>query len=201
MRATKIVIVFFLVLAILSGLFGVRLIHRGFSAQDRPSTLETALARMARHLAIPPGARKAANPVPPSAENLTQGREHFADHCASCHANSGSGQTEIGQNFYPKVPDMRLPQTQDLTDGEIFYIIQNGVRLTGMPAWGGSHRSDDTWRLVLFIRHLPQLTAEEESEMERLNPKSDADRDEELQEEKFLNGGPPPDGSQKKHQP
>ncbi len=64
----------------------------------------------------------------------------------------------------------------NLTDGEIFYIINNGVRMTGMPGWGKLHGADDTWKLVLFIRHLPQLSAEDKKDMERFNPKS-ADED------------------------
>ena len=84
----------------------------------------------------------------------------------------------MGPNFYPKPPDMRLAETQDLTDGEIFYIINNGVRLTGMPGWGASHEADDTWKLVLFIRRLPQLSADEKKDMERFNPKSAYDDEE-----------------------
>jgi len=136
------------------------------------------LARTERGLAIPASAKTAKNPFPSTAENLSDGREHFADHCATCHANDGSGNTEIGQNLYPKPPDMRLTQTQTLTDGEIFYIINNGVRLTGMPGWGESHGNDDTWKLVLFIRHLPQLSADEKKDMERFNPKSADDEEE-----------------------
>jgi mono/diheme cytochrome c family protein len=198
-RAAKIALFLVLILAIVAGVYCVYLIHRGFSAKDRPSAIETAVARTARNLAIPASAKNEANPVPPTPENLTEGREHFADHCATCHANNGGGQTEMGQNFYPNVPDMRQPRTQKLTDGEIFYIIQNGVRLTGMPAWGDSHQADDTWKLVLFIRHLPQLTVAEQTQMESFNPKSAADREEERQEEQFLNGGPPPEKSQKEH--
>ena len=148
------------------------LIRRGFSTKDQPSALETAIARAARNLAIPSSAKDAKNPYAATAENVTAGREHFADHCATCHANDGSGNSEMGPNFYPKPPDMRLAQTQNLTDGEIFYIINNGVRMTGMPGWGTSHGDDDTWKLVLFIRHLPQLSAEEKKDMERFNPKS-----------------------------
>ena len=94
----------------------------------------------------------------------------------------------IGRNLYPKPPDLRLEQTQKLADGEIFWIIENGVRFTGMPAFGGAHRSEeDSWKLVRFIRHLPQLSPEERMEMERYNPKGPGDREEE-QEEKFLKG-------------
>ena len=108
-----------------------------------------------------------------------------------CHANNGSGNTEIGQNLYPKAPDLRLPQTQSLTDGELYYTIHNGIRLTGMPAWGTEGNDDDSWKLVLFIRHPPQLTSEEEREMEALNPKGPGEKQEELDEEQFLNQAQP----------
>jgi hypothetical protein len=82
---------------------------------------------------------------------------------------------------------MRQPQTQNMTDGEIYYTIHNGIRLSGMPAWGETDKDDDSWKLVVFIRHLPQLIPEEEKEMERLNPKTPAERSEEEEEEQFLN--------------
>jgi hypothetical protein len=86
---------------------------------------------------------------------------------------------------------MRLPETQNLTDGEIYYVIHNGIRLTGMPAWGKSEKDEDSWKLVLFIRHLPQLTLDEEREMEALNPKGPGEKQGELEEEQFLNEGQP----------
>ena len=86
---------------------------------------------------------------------------------------------------------MRLAQTQNLTDGELYYTIHNGIRLTGMPAWGTEERDDDSWKLVLFIRHLPQLTPTEERAMEALNPKAPGEKQEELEEEQFLNEGQP----------
>ena len=168
--------------------YGTVLVRRGFSARDNPSGLEVFTAGAIRRLSIPASARNASNPFQASPDILTQAREHFANHCANCHANDGSGKTEIGQNLYPKVPDMRLPQTQNLTDGEIYYIIHNGVRLTGMPAWGDASRDPDSWKLALFIRHLPQLTLEEAKDMERFNPTSEMDREEKQKEEQFLNG-------------
>jgi len=179
MKIPKSILWTFLILIVLSLAYGTVLIRRGFSAKDQPSSLETALARTARDWAIPASGKAAKNPFPSTAENLSEGREHFADHCATCHANDGSGNTEIGQNLYPKPPDMRLAATQNMTDGDIFYIINNGVRLTGMPGWGDSHGNDDTWKLVLFIRHLPQLSDQEKKDMERFNPKSAADDEEE----------------------
>jgi mono/diheme cytochrome c family protein len=161
--------------------------------------LEAFTAGAIRSLSIPAAAKKAANPFQATPDILTQAREHFADHCSTCHANDGSGKTEIGQNLYPKVPDMRLPHTQNLTDGEIYYIIHNGVRLTGMPAWGDANRDPDSWKLVSFIRHLPQLTPEEKKDMERFNPTSEIDREEKRQEEEFLNGGDSPKKEQNQY--
>src|ERR1700682_6273018 len=136
------------------------LLHDGLSSRAKPTALETLLARNARHLAIPAGARKQQNPAAGTPDNLRDARLHFADHCAICHANDGSGDTSYGRNLYPKPPDLRREQTQKLADGEIFWIIENGVRFTGMPAFGGGHGSEeDSWKLVHFIRHLPPLTA------------------------------------------
>jgi len=168
---------------------GAVLIRRGFSARDTPSALETYLASTTRKLAVPATAGDQKNPFRATPEVLADARAHFADHCATCHANNGSGNTEIGQNLYPKAPDMRMPRTQNLTDGELYYTIHNGIRLTGMPAWGANGKDDDSWKLVLFVRHLPQLTPEEEEEMKKLNPKSAAELREEQEEQEFLNEG------------
>jgi mono/diheme cytochrome c family protein len=168
--------------------FGWVTVRRGFSARDNPSSIEAYLARTARNLSIPATERDAKNPFAPTVEVLSEARAHFADHCATCHGNDGGGKTEIGQNLYPKAPDMRLPATQNLTDGELYYTIHNGIRLTGMPAWGTEAKDDDSWKLVVFIRHLPHITPAEEREMEALNPKGPAEREEEQEEERFLNG-------------
>src|SRR5216683_6489355 len=125
-------------------------VHRGFSARDQPSALETYVARTARRLAVPSKAKGEKNPFTGSPELMAEARAHFADHCAICHANNGSGNTEIGRNLYPKAPDMRLPQTQSLTEAELYYTIHNGIRLTGMPAWGTEGKDEDSWKLVLF---------------------------------------------------
>jgi mono/diheme cytochrome c family protein len=170
--------------------FGWMTIRRGLSARDNPSVVETYVAETARRLSVPASERNATNPFPPIPEVLTEARAHFADHCATCHGNDGSGKTQIGQNLYPKTPDMRLSNTQNLTDGEIYYVIHNGIRLTGMPAWGTEEKDEDSWKLVVFIRHLPELTPAEEREMEALNPKGPAEKEEEQEEEQFLNRKP-----------
>lgn len=176
-------LVVFLLVVLLGG-------AHGFSARAKPSGFETWLAGLARGAALPTGVRTQRNPVKLTPEVLNEARAHWADHCAICHANDGSGDVPMGRNMYPPAPDMRKAETQQMTDGELFYIIQNGVRLTGMPAWGGSggHDEEDSWKLVYFIRHLPRVTVDEKAEMEKLNPKSPDELKEEQEEEKFLKG-------------
>jgi mono/diheme cytochrome c family protein len=182
-------IFFVIVVAIAAGLALIRQ-GRGFSTREQPTAMERWVAGKARTMAIPADAKSRVNPIGNSPEVMEAARAHWADHCASCHANDGSGDTVIGKNLYPPAPDMRLPDTQQLTDGELFYIIQNGIRLTGMPAWGNGTAQDeeDSWKLVHFIRHLPQVTSEEKKAMEKLNPKSPDDLREEQEEERFLRG-------------
>jgi mono/diheme cytochrome c family protein len=173
--------------------FGWYEVRRGFSARQEPSAIETLLAKTARNMAVPARYQKLENPFAMSPENLRAGMEHFANHCAICHANDGSGDTLFGKNMYPKPPDMRTAETEQKQDGALYYTIQNGVRLTGMPAFGAGHGTNDadTWKLVLFIHHLPQLTNDELKEMEALNPKTDEERREESEEQKFLEGKNP----------
>lgn len=176
---------FALVIAVVA--LGAILVRRGISARKEPSAMETTVARAVRHMAIPKIDREEENPWTTAAtpEVLKDAREHFADHCSQCHANDGSGKTEMGQYLYPRVPDMRLPATQNLADGELYYIIRNGVPLTGMPAWGEPNlvQDDDSWQLVLFIRHLSKLTPEEIKDMEHYNPVGEMEREDEKEHE------------------
>jgi mono/diheme cytochrome c family protein len=173
-----------------AGIMLLRTLRYGFSAQDEPSRIERVLARAMRHYAVPSDLRDRKNPVPSTSEVLTEAKAHFADHCAVCHGNDGKGQTAMGPNFYPKAPDMTLPETQSRSDGELFATIENGIRLTGMPAWGNgtAESAHGSWTLVHFIRHLPRISPEELAEMESLNPKSRQDFEEEEQMRRFLAG-------------
>lgn len=178
---------------------------RGVSAKEEPGRIETFIAGRVRNMAIAPRAAGLKNPVPLSDEVTADGRAHFADHCAICHANDGSGNTPIGRGLWPKAPDLRLARTQNLSDGELFWIIENGVRFTGMPGWATGTTDGElaSWHLVHFIRRLPKLTPEELEEMKSLNPRTPADIRQELEEERFLEGGvakpPAPPATPHKH--
>ena len=165
-------------------------VETGLSARSEPGRIETIAAGMVRRISIRARTRGLSNPVPISEDVISEGRVHFADHCSVCHGNDGSGTTEMGKGLYPKTPDMRLPATQNLSDAELFYIIENGVRFTGMPAWSTGTKDGEmsSWHLVHFIRHLPHLTADEIERMEALNPKSPEEIRQQIEEEKFLQG-------------
>jgi mono/diheme cytochrome c family protein len=165
----------------------------GLSTRGEPGRIETMMARTARSMAIPASARTRRNPTPASPEVIAEGMAHYADHCASCHANDGSGQTEMGRGLYPPAPDMRLSATQDMSDGELFYVIENGIRFTGMPGWrtGSPAGEESSWHLVHFIRRLPKLTSADLDAMKQRNPRSPEEIRLELEEERFLNEGAP----------
>ena len=184
----KLVVVIVLLLVLAPWFVVAGLVHSGLSARVKPGKLETWVAIQARKFSMPQSEKEQKNPFTVNEALLKEAREHFADHCASCHANDGSGNTAMGRGLSPQVPDMRLAATQSKSDGELYSIIHNGVRFTGMPAWGMDGKDEDSWKLVLFIRHLPQLSADEIKEMEKYNPKSDSERAEEQEEEDFLSG-------------
>ncbi len=163
---------------------------QGVSARRAPGAIETAGARAARHWLVPAEARARVSPDPGTPDTLQEGMAHWADHCASCHGNDGSGQTAMGQGLYPKAPDMRLPATQALNDGELFYLIEHGVKLTGMPAWGTGTPAGEqaSWHLVQFIRRLPSLSDDEVTAMEDLNPRGRSEWQALEEERRFLSG-------------
>lgn len=181
------------------GAFGVgaymmhNMMEHGFSARTEPMPMEKALATAIRGRAIPSRYKTMKNPVVATPEVIHEGMAHWADHCTACHANNGGSDTMYGKTMYPRPPDMRQKDTQELSDGELYYTIKNGVPLSGMPAFGDLGDDDvDSWKLVTFIRHLPQLTDAEETEMQHLNPKSPDEIREEKEEEDFLKGDAKP---------
>ena len=178
------------VVSVVGSAIAYSIVSGGLSAHDEPSRVEEVLAGAMRRWATPQAMRNRPNPVQATPDVIDRALGHYADHCSTCHANDGSGDTEIGRGLYPKVPDMRATNTQSLTDGELFSIIEHGIRLTGMPAWGnGTPEGErDSWGLVHFVRRLPKLTPEEIERMESLNPKTPAQFKEDEETRRFLQG-------------
>jgi mono/diheme cytochrome c family protein len=146
-----------LIVLILIGV-GVLVVYaktRGFTAKARPSAPERFIAHRLLELSYPAAAKSMQNPLQATPEYLTRAHDHYMHDCAVCHGDDGAGKTEIARGLYPKVPNLR--HESDMTDGELFFIIKNGIRFTGMPGW--SDPDDEIWKLVLFIRDLPNHPA------------------------------------------
>jgi plastocyanin/cytochrome c553 len=133
----------------------------GLAADRAPGRIETAIARRLVLLSIPASARGMANPNATDADAWRSGADHFAEHCAGCHGADGRGRSEVSSRMYPPVPDLADPAIQTFSDGALFSIIQHGVRWTGMPAFGAEHSAEETWKLVSFVRHVPQNSADD----------------------------------------
>jgi hypothetical protein len=140
---------------------GYVMLRGGIGTTAGPSGTEAYVARRLRNFAIPSDARSLSNPFANDAAAWRPANPVFQEHCALCHDSDGRGRAKVGQRLYPRAPDMAAAATQELTDGELFYIIRNGVRLTGMPGWSDLLNEEESWRLVSFVRHLPRLTPEE----------------------------------------
>lgn len=164
-----------LILGVLAGAAGFAFTRNGLSARTDPPAIEAAVARRIRSIAIPSIAKSRVNPYANDGNAWVDGGRRFQEHCAVCHGDDGAGKSEIGRNLYPKAPDMRNSGTQDLTDGELYFIIMNGIRYTGMPAWEDEHTPADTWKLVSFIRRSPRLTPED---LEKVQDARAPDQDE-----------------------
>ncbi len=202
MRPLRILLIIVVVIVLGVVVIGWQMMQRGFSARLSPNRIESFIAPRLRNLAIPSKARDAKNTIPDSADALTEAMAHFADHCAVCHDADGSGETHIGKGLFPKPPDLRENRTQDLTDGEIYYIIENGVRYTGMPAFGQGNdngQDEDTWKLVRLIRRFPTLTPEQMQQIDQMTPKSPMELQQEQDIQNFLQGGEAP-ASHEHHQ-
>ncbi len=137
------------------------IVSGGMRARQRPSTLESFVAQKLVNLSIPREARNLTNPVSDSASggDVAAGHELYRKDCEVCHAYDGSGKTAASGGLYPPPLDLRRSAVvkRKRTDGELFYLIRNGVRNTGMPGW--QLTDQQTWQLVAFIRNLPETAS------------------------------------------
>lgn len=131
------------------------------SAIVPPSKAERRLATFALDRSVSRRATNQENPLPMNAETLRGGLHEFGENCVVCHGAPGVDPGAIGQGLNPGAPDLTLPRVQARSDGELFWITSNGIRMTGMPAFSPTHDEKEIWEMVAFIRHLPEITDEE----------------------------------------
>ena len=132
------------------------------AAVNPPGKMETRLASFAMNKSVAKRASAGKNPLAPSAEVLREGFAHYKENCVACHGAPGVDAAELGQGLNPPAPDLTLPRVQARPDGQIFWIVSNGIRMTGMPAFSPTHKPDEIWKVVAFVRHLEEITPEEQ---------------------------------------
>lgn len=164
MRFLAGVIVGFLLVGLVAAVF----VYSGAfnaSANIPPSALEKRLAEVALDRSVARRAPKGPNPLASSPGAVQVGMAHYKEMCVFCHGAPGVDASEAGDGLNPAAPDLTLTKVQKRTDGELFWILQNGIRMTGMPAFGPTHKDEEIWKMVAFLRHLPELTAEEQESL------------------------------------
>jgi mono/diheme cytochrome c family protein len=140
------------------------------AATQPPGKLEESIARFAVNRSVARRATGATNPLAASPDTLRAGLSRYRANCLGCHASPGADAAEYGQGLNPAAPDLTLPRVQRRTDGELYWIVANGIRMTGMPAFAPTHGEEEVWQIVAFMRHLPEISPEEEQDLKVESP-------------------------------
>jgi mono/diheme cytochrome c family protein len=120
-----------------------------------PGKWETVAMTKIKH-SITIGGRQAKNPLPSSAQNIADGRDAFSHYCAACHGLDGQNTgVPFGDRMSPPVPMLSSSEVQSYTDGQLKWVIDNGISPTGMPGSTGILTDSEIWSIVVYIRHLP----------------------------------------------
>ena len=157
-RWIRVVIVLAVLFAVGCGGFYRYITAGGLIARQKPSALEIFVARKLVNLSIPRESKALKNPLSDNGAAVAAGRELYAKNCEVCHGYDGSGKTDTASGLYPQPIDLSRAAIvkRKRTDGELFYLIRNGIRNTAMPGW--QFPDQQTWQLVSYVRKLP-LTA------------------------------------------
>ena len=125
------------------------------SAMPEPGDTETHLAARARHLFVRRSSREAIPRAPLNLKARTEeGERLFGTECAACHGLDGNNPNDAGRWMYPRAADLTLREVQQYSDRELFWILKNGIRLGGMPAFGKVETDKHLWNLVHYVRTL-----------------------------------------------
>lgn len=126
------------------------------SARSEPGRAESYLATKAKRFLIHKASRGAVPPPPVDLQtSIKEGDKLFGTECGQCHGLDGRKATDAGRWMYPRAADLTSPDVQRYSDRELFWIVKNGIRLSGMPGFGRVEPDDHIWNLVHFVRTLP----------------------------------------------
>jgi mono/diheme cytochrome c family protein len=136
--------------AVIAGFTQIRL-----DALQEPGHFETVLATQAKHLLVHWSSREGIPPGPANLQaSIEAGDKLYATDCSMCHGSDGRTPTDTGRWMYPRTSDLASAMVQEYSDRELFWIVKNGIRLSGMPAFGKVESDEHIWNLVHYIRTL-----------------------------------------------
>jgi mono/diheme cytochrome c family protein len=95
------------------------------------------------------------------------GFRHYQETCVQCHGAPGVEPSELGKGLTPPPPKLTKEGHHAWTPAELFWIVKHGIKMTGMPAWGATHKDDELWAIVAFMQQLPELSPEEYQAMKQ----------------------------------
>jgi mono/diheme cytochrome c family protein len=146
--------------AVIAGFTQVRL-----DALQEPGYLETVFATQAKHLLVRWSSRKGIPPAPANLQaSIEEGNKLYATDCSMCHGSDGHTPTDTGRWMYPRASDLASRDLQQYSDRELFWIVKNGIRLSGMPAFAKVESDDHIWNLVHYVRTLRASASSERPE-------------------------------------
>jgi mono/diheme cytochrome c family protein len=138
-------------LALAGGLF---FLVRGAAAKT-PGKLETLVITTAKHRLLV-GNKSARNPLPASSQNILKGKQTFSHYCYVCHGLDGQATgVPFADAMSPPLPSLASQSVQSYSDGQLFWVVKNGLWPSGMPRANGILSDDEIWSIVVYIRHLP----------------------------------------------
>jgi mono/diheme cytochrome c family protein len=144
------------VIIIFLGVVAALALRFDLSALPEPGRMEVALATRAKRILIARASRQNIPPQPQSTpDGVTEGKTRYGVECAACHGMDGRGLTDNGRWMYPRAADLTSPAVQEYSDQQLFWIVKNGVRLSGMPAFGKLESDERIWRIVQYLRTMP----------------------------------------------
>jgi mono/diheme cytochrome c family protein len=163
-----------LVVVALAGGAGAFFVHTGRLpvAATTPADLVDRIAMTAKFEAVRRGGNGLQVTLPTDAASIARGREHYVENCLPCHGAPGVKPAEFAEGMNPRPPDIDGP-LQTYTDAQLFWVIKNGLRATGMPAFGVNHKDEEIAAIAAFVRRTPHLTPEERQELAAAAPHED----------------------------
>ncbi len=127
------------------------------NADAAPGGLEKWAASKSLHATIAREAPKSPSPVPLSDESLNEGIKIYGNNCIVCHGGANGQPSMIGFGLYQKAPLLGKHGVEDDSEGETYWKVRHGIRMTGMPAFGDSLNDRQLWQVSLFLKHMDKL--------------------------------------------